>query len=518
MRIRLAAASLALVWLAVASAAKPAEDQALDLPTPAESTHELVLAGERLTFRARVGFLPVIDPEDPAADMFFVAYERTDVATPADRPVTFFLNGGPGAASVWLHLGVAGPKRVLFEADGRLPPPPVRLADNPHTWLRHSDLVFVDPVGTGFSRMRRPDQAKEAKSEEDTFFEVERDLDTIAAFIRLWLDRFDRWLSPKFLVGESYGGFRAARLPHRLAERFDIRLNGVVLLSPVLEFDLLRGADDHNLLPWITRYPSFAVTAGFHGRSRYAGIGEDPGPQIAELEEWVSTELLTGLARLPRMAESERQAFHAAVAERLGLEVDLVARHDGRIGPHVFAKELLRDRRLLTGLYDGRLTGPDPRPASRQYTAPDPSFDYLAAPFATAFRVWLTDGLGYRTDRRYVVLARELAREWNYHEALPGGMGYPGASDELVRALTLLPRLRVLVVHGYHDLITTWFATRWVLDHEPMSDAARARIDWLLLPGGHMPYLRLDSLRRLDERVESFYRLVLDSDAATTGR
>lgn len=217
------------------------------------------------------------------------------------------------------------------------------------------------------------------------------------------------------------------------------------------------------------------------------------------------------------MTEGGRRAFHAALAERLDLGAELVARHNGRIGAHTFARELLRDRRLLVGLYDGRLTGPDPRPASARHPGADPSFDYLAGPFATAMRTWLAEGLGYRTDRHYRVLARELARRWDYAGSLEGGMGYPGATDELVRALTLLPQLRVLVVHGYHDLVTTWFATRWVLDHEPMPEGARARIEWLLLPGGHMPYLRLDGLRRLDERVESFYRLVLGKGEATAG-
>jgi len=488
-------------------------DEAPASASPVETDHELVVDGGRIAYRARVGFLPVPDSEDPAGDMFFVAYERMDTGDPATRPLTFFLNGGPGAASVYLHLGAAGPRRVVFGDDGRLPPPPARLAPNRHSWLRWTDLVFVDPVGTGFSRPRPVKKETEdggGKTDEDgSFFEVERDLDSIGAFLRLWLDRFDRRLSPKFLVGESYGGFRAARLAHRLADRFDIRLNGVVLVSPVLEFDLLRGGDDHNLLPWITRYPSFAVTAGFHGRGRFAGIGGDPTPRVGEIEAWATEEVLPGLARLPRLPPDRRDAFYAVLAESLGLPVDLVARRRGRIDSQTFAKHLLADRRLLLGLYDGRLTGPDPRPDAPQYSGTDPSFDTLTGPFATAFAAYLADELGYRSDRRYLVLARDLVRRWNWRQALRGGMGYPGASDELVQALVLLPDLRVLIVHGYHDLVTTWYATRWVIDHEPMPDSVRERIEWLLLPGGHMPYLRREGLERLDVRAESFYRLAL---------
>lgn len=513
---RLSVLLVALLLLKAPLVPALASEQEAASPAPTVATdHELVLGSERLRYRAHVGSLPVPDPEDPGADIFFVAYERTDLGEAWTRPVTFFLNGGPGAASVYLHLGAAGPRRIRFAEDGRLPPPPARLMVNPHSWLRYTDLVFIDPVGTGFSRPRPARQEATTsggeKGEEPSFFEVERDLDSLGAFIRLWLDRFGRRLSPKFLVGESYGGFRAARLAQRLVERFDIRLSGVILISPVLEFDLLRGGDDHNLLPWITRLPSFAVTAGYHGRGRFAGLGEDPTPRIAELEAWAVEEVLIGLARLPRLAPEQRAAFYASLAEALGLPVDLVARSQGRIDSHSFAKYLLADRRLLLGLYDGRLTGPDPRPEALGYTGPDPSFDPLTGLFADAFAAYLAEELGYRSDRRYLVLARDLARRWNWREAVKGGMGYPGASDELVQALTLLPNLRVLIVHGYHDLVTTWFATRWVVEHEPMPDSVRERIDWLLLPGGHMPYLRSSGLAQLDARAESFYRLVLEA-------
>ncbi|GBD43235.1 hypothetical protein HRbin40_00704 [bacterium HR40] len=489
---------------AAARAGGPAPDE----PATAVTLHQLDSGGERLSFRATAGFLPIPDPEDPAADMFFVAYQRIDGDGFAARPVTFFLNGGPGAASVWLHLGAAGPKRLRLEPDGQLSSVP-GLDVNPHSWLAFTDLVFVDPVGTGFSRPRPRSDGSPGGAHPQDFFTVSRDLESLAAFMRLWLDRFGRRSSPPFLVGESYGGFRAARLARLLEERFDIRLKAVVLVSPVLEFELLRGADDHNLLPWLTRYPSFALTAGYHGRGRYAGIEEVDERLIAELEDWASGELLSGLARLPRLPEAEARAFLVGLSDRLGLPPELVIRRRGRIGMQLFAKELLRDRQRIVGLYDGRASGADPRPDRPQHRGGDPSFDPLAAAFAAAFSSYLAQELGWRTDRRYLVLARELAEHWDYRDALEGGMGYPGASDDLVEALALLPDMRVLIVHGLYDLVTAWYATRWVIDHEPMPESARARIDWLLLPGGHMPYLDARALRRLDERVRSFYRSAL---------
>lgn len=512
MRALLVGLSLVGLSFAVPPATAAAQDppSAAVASAPVETDHELEIAGATLRYRARAGFLPVIDPEEPAADMFFVAYERLDAGPVHQRPVTFLLNGGPGAASVYLHLGVAGPKRVVFQPDGRLPPPPVELAPNARTWLRFTDLVFIDPVGTGYSRERPREEAESAGGsggrETPGFFEVERDIEAIGAFVRLWLDRFDRRLSPKFVVGESYGGFRAALLAHELAARFDIRPNGVVLVSPVLEFDLLRGGEEHNLLPWVTRFASLAVTAGYHDRGLYAGIGEDPGARAGEIEDWAREVLLPGLADLPYMDEGAQQDFYREVASRLGLPPELVARHRGRIGSHVFAKELLRERGLLVGLYDGRLTGPDPRPSSPQYGRGDPSFDYLTDPFAAAFSAYAATELGFRTDRRYEVLARDIARKWDYTQALDGSMGFVGAGDELTHALAVNPSLQVLAIHGYHDLVTTWPATRWVLDHLPLPREARTRIELLLLPGGHMFYLREAGLATLDTAMEGFYR------------
>ena len=473
----------------------------------------LALGEETLSYRTTAGFLPIgEDPERPRARMFFVAYERLDAGDPATRPITFLFNGGPGAASVFLHLGAAGPRRLAVPESGELPVPPTGLEDNGATWLRFTDLVFVDPVGTGYSRTvdaKEDGKAKEKTGDEDSFFEVEGDLDSIGRFIRLFLTRFDRWASPRVVAGESYGGFRAAVLPRRLLERFDIALNGAVLVSPALEFALLRGGERYNLLPWVTLAPSLAVTAGYHGRGRLAGIGEDPGPRVAEIEAFVLDRLLPGLARLGRMEPAERDALFAAYADYLGLPDDLVARKRGRIDRRSFAKKLLASEGRIAGLYDGRQSVADPLPDSPAYRG-DPSFLRVAAPFAEAFLRYLRQEVGFRTDRRYRVLARELAHRWDYGKVLDGGQGFVGASDDLAFALTTMPGFRVLLAHGYHDLVTPWFASRYLVDQMPLPPEARRRLRLLTLPGGHMFYLRDASRRALSEVLAGFYADLTD--------
>ncbi len=513
-------AAVLLLFLLPLLAAAAEDGGTVGEPASSERTvvteASLALGEETLSYRTTAGFLPIgEDPAQPQARMFFVAYDRRDAGDPTARPITFLFNGGPGAASVFLHLGAAGPRRLAGPDDGELPSPPARLEDNPATWLRFTDLVFVDPVGTGYSRtVDRQGGGGKAKAEgrkgkDADFFEVGADLDSIGRFLRLYLTRYDRWASPRVVAGESYGGFRAAVLPRRLLERFDIALNGVVLLSPVLEFALLRGAERYNLLPWATLAPSLAVTAGFHGRGRLAGVGEDPGPRIGEVEGFVLDRLLPGLARLGRLPPAERDALFADYADYLGLPAEMVARKRGRVDGRSFAKRLLASEGRILGLYDGRLTAVDPLPDRVAYRG-DPSFLRVAAPFAEAVVRYLREEIGFRTDRRYRVLARELAHRWDYGKALGGGQGFIGASDDLAFALATMPDFEVLIAHGYHDLVTPWFASRYLVEQMPLPAEALRRVRFVTLPGGHMFYLRDASRRSLTEALAAFYARLAD--------
>ncbi len=501
---------LLLLLTAVPSAAEKAADAA---STTVVREATLEFPDISLRYRVTAGRLPIgEDPGRPRAWMFFVAYDRLDSDPPERRPLTFLFNGGPGAASVFLHLGAAGPRRLRVPETGALPPPPAGLEDNPATWLRFTDLVFVDPVGTGYSRAvgeageeGADGRGKngEATGDDAGFYEVEGDLDAIGRFLRLYLTRYDRWGSPRVVAGESYGGFRAAVLPRLLLEKFDIALNGAVLISPALEFSLLQGAGGHDLLPWITLAPSLAVTAGYHGRGKLAGLGEDPAARIGEIEEFVLGELLPGLARLGRLPVIERETLYARYAAYLGLPPETVAKKRGRVDRRSFAKRLLAGEGRVVGLYDGRLAAVDPLPSSPAYRG-DPSFLRITAPFATAFMRYLRGEIGYRIDRRYRVLSRELARRWDYAGAT-GGQGFVGGSEDLAFSLATLPGFRVLLAHGFHDLVTPYFASRYLLEQMVLGEEARSRVTFLVLPGGHMFYLRGGSRERLARELAAFY-------------
>jgi len=517
---RLGAALLALAlllpgtpWAAEPEAGAPepaaAVAAASDLPPLVETTHNLALASGTLAYGARAGVLPVRPaPDRPEAQIFYVAYTLAD-APVADRPLTFLVNGGPGAASAFLHLGGIGPRRLAVDADGTLPAPPVGLADNPFTWLAFTDLVFVDPVGTGYSRV--PEVAAEAgdaerdPGDQRDFWGVTRDLDSLGEFIRLYLTRTGRWLSPKVIAGESYGGFRVAALAKTLPEEFSIAPNGAILISPLMEYAMLAG-NCFNLLPWVVTLPSLAATAAHHGRGALAGAAGDLAAALAPVERFALTEMPTGLAQADRLPEGARQRFHAAVAAFTGLSEDFVARRRGRVPIGDFAKELLRDQERLVGRYDGTISGPDPNPERSGYGGGDPSFALLTTAYAPAIAAYLRDELQYLTDAPYQLLNRDTQRHWDFSSVLEGRrQGFAGVSDELRFGLILNPSLRVLIAHGYHDLVTPYFASRYLVDQMDLPAAAQGHVSLRNFTGGHMFYLHAASLEALHATAAEFF-------------
>jgi carboxypeptidase C (cathepsin A) len=519
-RRRRGAALLALVLLlpGAPAAADPetaapepaaAEPAASDLPPLVETTHTLALASGTLAYGASAGVLPVRPaPDQPEAQIFYVAYTLAD-APAADRPLTFLVNGGPGAASAFLHLGGIGPRRLAVDADGTLPAPPVGLADNPFTWLAFTDLVFVDPVGTGYSRVPEVEpEAGEAESDagdQRDFWGVTRDLDSLGEFIRLYLTRTGRWPSPKVIAGESYGGFRVAALAKTLPEDFSIAPNGAILISPLLDYAMLAG-NRFNLLPWVVTLPSLAATAAHHGRGALAGAAGDLAAALAPVERFALTEMLTGLAAADRLPDAARQRFHAAVAAFTGLPEDFVARRRGRVPIGDFAKQLLRDQERLVGRYDGTISGPDPYPERSGYAGGDPSFAFLTAAYAPAMVAYLRDDLQYLTDAPYRLLNRETHRRWDFSSVLEAQkQGFAGFSDELRFGLILNPSLRVLIAHGYHDLVTPYFASRYLVDQMDLPAAVQGHVRLRNFSGGHMFYLHAASLEALHASAAEFF-------------
>jgi len=464
--------------------------------------------GGPLAYTATAGTLPVVNDAGVAqAHVFFVAYDR-DGADRAARPVTFVFNGGPGAASAYLHLGALGPRRVAFNDDGTVAPAPPRLVDNAETWLGFTDLVFVDPVGTGFSVAPKRD---EKEGEGVRFWGVNEDIDAIGSFIRLYLTRKDRWASPKFLAGESYGGFRVARLANHLPSRAGIELNGVIMISPVIEFALHDG-DDYRVEPWILRIPSFAATARHLGAARFGG--ETPLPQaLAEVEAFAVNALLPGMARGETLPAAERDALLDRLAGYIGLPSDYVRRSGGRIQRTDFSGRVLRGASRVVSLYDGSIAAVDPDPGDRGGGGGDAYLTATTAALSAGAYRHLRDELGVKTDVPYRLLADDVNQGWNWRSGRGGGrQGYAGSAAPLKQALSRNPRLKAMIAHGVFDLVTPYFASHYVIAQMALDPAVRRNVRLDDYAGGHMFYTHAASRVAFTRDARAFYAAATAAD------
>lgn len=463
-----------------AAAAEPA------LPADAVTAHTVTLDGQKLDYTARAGTLSLTDGKgNKTAEIFYVAFTRNG-ADPAKRPITFALNGGPGASSAYLDMVAIGP-RILDVGDGlKLPPAHAKTIDNPDTWLDFTDLVFIDPVGTGYSIATVSDQ-----DAQKNFFGVRGDLDSLGSVIRLVLTKLDRYASPIYLVGESYGGFRAARLPLSLSQNEGIAVSSVVLLSPVIEFSLMDG-DDFNPLQWAFRLPSYAAV-------NFEKQGALTPQSLQDAEGFALGDYLTAL--IARAGDSARDApVYAEVAKLIGMPETDVARWQGRVPPGLFVKEIHHDEGEVVSRYDGSVTAPDSNPPAYSSNRDDPILAGLTAPLTAAFVLYLRDELQFKTDRRYVLLNGDLNRKWDWGSRGPDSA--PGAASDLGRALALDPQLRVMIAGGMTDLVTPYLMNRYVVDHMPTT-VTRDRVALKLYPGGHMMYLRPNSRASLHADVRA---------------
>ncbi len=469
-----------------AKAAPAAEKQDAPRAVPAEAvTRHTVGQGEsRLAYTASAGTLPLTGAKGEAtAHIFHVAY-TLEVPAPA-RAVTFVFNGGPGAASAFLHLAAMGPRGVNFSANGAAAQEPVQLADNPDTWLGFTDLVFVDPVATGYSR-----SAAGTEEANRAFFGVDKDADAMADFVRLYLTRAGRMLSPVFLVGESYGGFRAAHVAERLLAG-GIAVRGAVLISPALEFSLLRG-NAYALLPQMLVLPSLAVA---HLELR-DGL-QAPLDTLPEIERFARGRYLVHLAAgLKNDPEIDR-----TLARYTGLAPDLIRRDHSRVSVRTFTREYQKDKDRVLSRYDAAVSAPVPQRSEARF---DPILDGAVAVLTPAFTHYARAELGYRTDLPYWLLNRDVSGRWDYGTR----QGFVGALDELQKARTHSPALGVLIAHGYTDLVTPYGVSRYLIDQLAPIDTARP-IELKVYRGGHMMYLREVSRRALAQDAREFYGSVL---------
>ncbi|HEY6633642.1 MAG TPA: peptidase S10 [Rhizobiaceae bacterium] len=463
------------------------------LPLPQTTQHSIDIGGRTLDYKATAGTLSLLGAKgDVTAEMFYVAYDvEPSPAVPdaRQRPITFVFNGGPGAASAYLHLGALGPRIIATAPDGNFLGPPQKLVDNPDTWLEMTDLVFVDPVGTGYSREAPGQQTRD-------FWGVQQDAAAMGAFIRLYLAQTGRTGSPVFLVGESYGGFRAALLARTLQEDVGITPAGIVLISPALEFMLVR-PDRFDPLHWALELPSMAAV-----RLASQGVGGAAlAERLREVEDYALGDYLTaivgGLEHGGRVA-SQR------VADITGLPLDLVQKNFARIPTSLFAREFARKKGNVLSPYDGMIETADIAPDSARISGPDPVLDRSVPVLTSAFTDYVRDELNFRTDMSYRLLNGEISGNWDYGTS-PSRQGYAGVMDDLQRARSLNPSLGVLVVHGYTDLVTPYMASRYLASQLPSLPGARP-IRLETVDGGHMMYLRHDGRQALKEAAAQLYR------------
>ncbi|MGB2932884.1 MAG: alpha/beta hydrolase [Methyloceanibacter sp.] len=472
--------------------AKPVEATTADaaassLPPASITHHSVTVDGEQLGYTATAGTIPLTGSDGKTtAGIFYTAYTRDPLNT--KRPITFVFNGGPGAASAYLHLGGIGPRVVQANDKGEVQGPPPELVDNPSTWLDMTDLVFVDPVGTGYSH------AREGKDED--FWGVEQDTDALADFVRLYLIKQARMLSPVFLMGESYGGFRAASLARALQKSGTNSPSGIVLISPVLEFSLLYG-DDYNPLSWALELPSLAaVNLESKGITERAALRD----ALKESERYAMTDYLVELAS---GVEAGGKAASDTVAKLTGLPLEVVERQHARITSSLFTKEFDRANGQVLSRYDGSVSAPDPNPASSWPTGPDPVLDATIPLWSAAFVHYAADELGYKTEANYQLLNRKVRAKWDFGTS-PTRQGYAGVVDEMQEARSANPELRVMIAGGYTDLMTPYLASSYLIGQlPPLPRAAPIQIE--TYAGGHMLYLRPDSRQALKEDAKAMY-------------
>lgn len=460
--------------------------------------HSIQVDGKALSYLATAGTLQLKDESGkPQANFFFVSYQRLPAQPAANRPITYIFNGGPGAASVWLHLGAAGPKRIVTNADGTLPPPPYRLADNENTWLDATDLVFIDPVGTGFSRA-----AKDEKPSQ--FFGLHEDIASVGDFIRLYATRYGRWSSPTFLAGESYGTTRAAALSQYLMERYGMSLNGVALISSVLNFETI-DASPGNDLAYALALPSYTAIALYHGKLKPADFPATNGAPMSSAQIIQSARDFAIHQYLPLLAEGtldpqQGDALAAKLAHFTALPVDLIKRANYRIEPSLFEKTLLADQDKILGRFDARLTAFALDPTAN-YPTFDPSLSPYFSAYSSTFNEYVREKLKYKSDLPYEVLTSRV-QPWNFGGN--GLTGYLNVSGDLRSAMARNPHMKVLFVNGYYDLATPFMTADYTIDHLNLSPELRANIQHVYFKAGHMVYQVPAAAKNLHDDIAHF--------------
>ena len=459
------------------------------------TSHTTTLGGQEIKYSVTAGPI-VLKEEDeekgvkPKASIFYIAYTRDDVDDHAKRPITFSFNGGPGSSSVWLHLGVLGPKRVKLDEDGKPYPPPYELVENEHSLLDKTDLVFIDPVSTGYSRTVPGEKAEQ-------FHDVKKDIQSVGDFIHQYVTRNKRWGSPKFVIGESYGTTRAAGLSNYIQDRHGMFLNGVMLISTILNFGADR-FDPGNDLPFYTFLPTYTATAWYHNKLS-PELQADLRGTLDKVEEFANSEYILALLKGTAIGEEERQHIAEKLAAFTGLSKEYILQTDLRINIFRFCKELLRDQSLTVGRLDSRFTGKDRDDAGEMFER-DPSYSAILGPYAGCFNHYVRDELEFEHELPYEILA-PLYQKWSFKDAQNQ---YLNVGEDLRKAISTNPHLKVFVGNGYYDFATPYFATEYTFNHLGLPQEYLSNITMTYYEAGHMMYIHIPSLAQLNQDLDQF--------------
>ena len=471
-----------------------------------QTEHSVTINGQTFDYTVTCGTIVLkeeaekdgkAEGEKARASIFFVAYTRNDVEDKQKRPITFSFNGGPGSSSVWLHLGVLGPRRILTDDVGNLLPPPYKLIENEYSILDQTDLVFIDPVSTGYSRAVPGEKPSE-------FHSFQKDIESVGDFIRLYCSRYGRWTSPKFLAGESYGTTRSAGLSGYLQERHGMYLNGIMLISVVLNFQTIRFPIGNDL-PYILYLPSMAATAWYHGQLADEWSLTD---LVDEVRDFAMSDYTLALMKGSTIGEAEKTAVEAKLAKYLGLSLDYVKQNNLRIHYMRFCKELLRDQSRTVGRLDSRFVGMD-RISAGEYFEFDPSYAVIQGPYTAAFNDYIRQDLNFESDLPYEILTGKVW-PWSYK---PHENEFVNVAETLRKAMTMNPHLKVYVANGYYDLATPFLATEYTLTHMELDATLLDNITSHYYEAGHMMYAHLPSLQQMKRDMDGFLQTAVAGQA-----